>query len=93
MNNKFLDKVIDQILSETIIIDNKLHTPFTLPLPLFSPSRFFFSLYTSPPLFSSHCKDVYSLNEQEIDYVWNEYRKEVTTLIDKKELTHQEGMG
>lgn len=87
MNNKFLDKVIDQILSETIIIDDKIYTPFFIFLPLFSPSRFFFSLYTSPPLFSSHCKDVYSLkNEQEIDYVWNEYRKEVTTLIDKKEL-------
>ena len=87
MNNKFLDKVVDQIISETRVKDDLLHTPFSyLPfslsfsfsLPFFPPSL--------PPSFSSHCKKVYSLNEQEIQYVWKEYKKEVTTLIDKKEL-------
>jgi hypothetical protein len=87
MNNKFLDKVIEQIISETRIIDNKLYTPSSststyLSLP-FSLS-FFFSF--SLPSFSSHCKEVYSLNEQEIDYVWNEYKKGITTLINDKEL-------
>ena len=89
MNNKFLDKVVDQILSETRIIGGKVHTPF-FPSPLF--------FLTSPPhllslpllFFSSHCKKVYSLNEQEIDYVWVKYKEGLTTLIDKKELTHQE---
>jgi len=86
MNNKFLDKVTEQILSETRIIDNKLYIPFsshTFPplFPLFL-THFFLS-------FSSHCKEVYSLNEQEIDYVWNEYKKGVTTLMDKKELTYE----
>ena len=90
MNNKFLDKVCDQIISETRVIDNKLYTPSSststyLSLP-FSLS-FFFSF--SLPSFSSHCKKVYSLNEQEIDYVWNEYKKGVTTLMDKKELTYE----
>ena len=93
MNNKFLDKVVDQILSETSIIDNKLHTPFLL----FSFSSLFpspSSLSSSPLLlsfFSSHCKKVYSLkNGQEVDYVWEKYKKEVTTLMEDKEPSHQE---
>ena len=82
MNNKFLDKVIYQIISETRVIDNKVHTPF---FPIFLSSYI-----PNPPFFllsfSSHCKKVYSLNEQEIEYVWKEYKKEVTTLINDKEL-------
>mgnify|MGYP003631281309 CR=1 FL=1 len=86
MNNKFLNKVIEQIISETRIIDNKLHTPFPL-FSLFPP----LSSYTPPFIyFSSHCKEVYGLNEQEIDYVWNEYKKGVTTLMEDKEPSHQE---
>ena len=88
MDNKFLDKVIYQIISETRVIDNKLYTPF-IPFPLF-PSLLILSPLISPSLllsyFSNHCKEVYSLNEQEIEYVWKEYKKEVTTLINDKEL-------
>ncbi len=87
LNNKFLDKVIEQIISETRIIDDKLYTPFSLPIfLLFSfPFRLFY-LFS----FSSHCKDVYSLNKEETKYVWDKYKEEVTALMDKKELTHQE---
>jgi len=98
MNNKFLDKVIEQIISETRIMDDKVYTPFFL-LPLFS-----FSLFRSfpfPPFFflffclllSSfyiHCKEVYSLNKEETDYVWEKYKKGITALMDKKEPSHQE---
>jgi hypothetical protein len=28
----------------------------------------------SPSSFLKHCKEVYGLNEQEIEYVWKEYR-------------------
>jgi hypothetical protein len=89
MNNKFLDKVCDQIISETSIIDGKLHTPFLLHSPLLHPLLF---LLSSPPLFFiSHCKEVYSLkNEQEIDYVWEKYKRGLTALMDKKEPSHQE---
>ncbi len=86
MNNKFLDKVIYQIISETRIIDNKVHTPYLSS----SPSSFFFLsllfLSSLSSLFSSHCKKVYSLNEQEIDYVWVKYKKGIIDLINKKEL-------
>ena len=83
MNIKFLDKVYDQIISETRVIDNKLYTPTHSPYPhLFS-----FFLFTSPhPSFISHCKEIYSLNKEETEYVWVKYKEEVTTLIDKKEL-------
>ena len=90
MNNKFLDKVIDQIISETMIKDNKLHTTFFLH-PSVVP-HYSYSVLSPPSpsfLFSflSHCKEIYGLkNEQEIEYVWEKYKKEVTTLIDKKEL-------
>mgnify|MGYP003677889039 CR=1 FL=1 len=90
MNNKFLDKVIEQIVSETRIIDNKLYIPyiFSSVSPSFVPSfRFSFVLrLSSPSYFSNHCKEVYSLNEQEIDYVWTKYKKEITDLIEDKEL-------
>ena len=97
MNNKFLDKVVDQILSETSIIDDKLHTPFLPSVFLFlssprCPSSLPPSLLSplSPSFFSSHCKEIYSLNDKETDYVWEKYKKEVTTLINDMELTHQE---
>ena len=81
MDNKFLDKVIEQIISETRVIDNKLYTPFLLPFSFSQFPSFLVSLSFS---FISHCKEVYSLNEQEIDYVWVKYKKGLTTPIVKK---------
>jgi hypothetical protein len=97
MNNKFLDKVVDQILSETRI-DGKglIHFPFYSPFPFSSlslPLSFLLPFISYSLLFSllfSHCKEVYSLNEQEIDYVWEKYKKVITTLINDKEPAHQE---
>jgi hypothetical protein len=84
MNNKFLDKVCDQIISETRIIDDKIQPPFPFPhflqtLPLFLLN------YSYPPLihFSKHCKNIYGLNKEEIEYVWGKYKKGITTLITK----------
>ena len=88
MNNKFLDKVCNQIVSETRVNNDVIYAPFFL-LP--SPPLLTFSLLYSPSLlltflFSSHCKEIYSLNEQEIDYVWGKYKEGVTTLMEDKEL-------
>ena len=90
MNNKFLNKSCDQIVSETRIIDNKLHTPFLSNFPL--PPYYITLLLTfssfSP--FSSHCKDIYCLNKEETDYIWDKYKKEVVSIINnKKELTYE----
>ena len=81
MNNKFLDKVIYQIISETRIIGGKIHTPFSSV-----PSIYL--LFSSS--LSKHCKEVYSLNEQEIKYVWVKYKEGLTALMEDMEPSHQE---
>jgi hypothetical protein len=71
MDNKFLHKVVDQIVRETRIdYDRKvIETPFSLTsYPFLAPS---FSLSS----FSFHCRDVYGLNYEEMEYVWVEYRE------------------
>ena len=88
MDYKFLNKVLDQLVRETEIDKNRgvIESPFFslilvssfLHLPSFRsslllPSFTFLS-------FSDHCKDVYGLNDDEIEYVWKEYRE---TIIDK----------
>ena len=91
MNIKFLDKVIEQILSETRVIDDKVYTPFSFS----SLSSLVYPPFLSSPSllssFISHCKEIYSLkNEQEIDYVWTKYKKGLTALMEDKEPAHQE---
>ena len=74
MDYKFLDKVLGQILSETKMGHDKsvMDTPFYASFP----THLFFAQITTfrPTTFSDHCEDVYGLKEQEIEYVWNEYR-------------------
>ena len=71
MDYKFLDKVLDQLVRETTIDmdEGRIYPPFLFSL---LPHRSFFP---SPPFsFTIHCRDVYGLNEQEIKYVWKEYK-------------------
>ncbi len=72
MDKKFLHKVVDQIISETRIDYGRkvIETPFTSPSYL-NP---FLALVYILPSFSFHCKDVYGLNYEEMEYVWKEYR-------------------
>jgi len=75
MDKKFLHRVLDQIVSETTI-DYDERTIF---LP-FSFSPFSYSCYSLQLLllfspFSKHCKNIYGLNEDEINYVWDKYRE------------------
>ena len=88
MNNKFLDKVIYQIISETRVKDDLLHTPFSPFVIPFSPLLLFSFLFSSS--LSKHCKEVYSLNEQEIKYVWVKYKEGLTALMEDMEPSHQE---
>ena len=88
MDYKFLDKVLDQIVSETKIDYDQgiIHFPFPLhfsvpslsssfssSFDLFFPP--FLSLQWFPRFFFKHCRDVYGLNDDEVDYLWKEYRK------------------
>ena len=116
MNIKFLDKVYDQILSETRIDDNDkvydqilsetriddndlngvlgkglIYFPFLLLGPLLlheNKENFFFPLINQR--FYIHCKEVYGLNKEETEYVWEKYKKGLTALMEDKEPAHQE---
>ena len=72
MDKKFLDKVLEQIVRETIV-DHEEEVVFTP----FGPHYYFIYFYRSPPnseYFNIHCKGIYGLNKEEIDYVWKEYK-------------------
>ena len=76
MDNKFLDKVLNQIVRETRIDydEGRLHTPFYASFPT---HRF---VDRDQPIFCTttfrtHCREVYGLNKEETIYVWNEYRE------------------
>ena len=83
MDKRFLHKVVDQIVSETEIdYDNKLiDGPFfhSRPITVFR----FLSTISLPGSFYKHCKDVYGLNDDEVDYVWEEYRIIIKDEIEK----------
>ena len=78
MDKKFLDKVVEQIVSETTIDyrgRGKIFTPFaSFPYFVYSTSSFYRSNFTK------HCEEVYGLDKQEIEYVWEEYKQ---IIIDK----------
>ena len=80
MDKKFLDKVVDQIVSETRIDydEERFLPPFSIPSPIVPfPSFPYVSLLRSTliPSFIIHCREVYGLNEDEVSYVWKEYRE------------------
>ena len=80
MGNNYLDKVVDQIVSETTIDyeNDRIFTPFS---PNSLPVSLLLSIVkdwnTSPllhRLLRRHCKEIYGLNNDEVRYVWGEYR-------------------
>ena len=87
--DNFLDKIVDQFVSETIIdYDNKdFEAPFIPPsltnnltIP-FSFSSSFFSSF----LFK-YGREVYGLTKEETEYVWQEYEKIIRDKINNKPL-------
>ena len=81
MDKNYLDKVVDQIVRETRIDrdERKIYTPFSyihrgvMELSIWNYSHL--DLDFPPHYFSHHCKEVYGLNEDEIDYVWTNYQR------------------
>ena len=80
MDYKFLNKVVGQIVSETIIDydQEEIYFPFSSSPPLLLLRLSAFPSLPSPlPSFTisffKHCREVYGLNDGEIDYVWDEY--------------------
>ncbi len=84
MDKKFLDKVLDQIVRETTIdeVEDNVNVPFH-PFVLYPTIfRLHILIFVVVSSFSDHCKDVYGLNEEEIDYVWEEYKTIIKDKID-----------
>jgi hypothetical protein len=94
MDKRFLNKVVDQILSETTMgnktredsIWRKIFVPFSFT-PIFLSSFLPGPLSTSPfpplyILFTQHCEEIYGLNKDEAEYVWYEYIKVVRDGVD-----------
>ena len=82
MDKKFLDKVVDQIVSETMVDYEKerAYTPFFYSSSIPSLFHLLFYHYRSP--FTKHCKNVYGLNKEETEYVWEEYRRIIKDKIE-----------
>ena len=89
MDKRFLNKVTEQIISETRIDYNELsptlytpflsHPPLNLSLiSLTTPPRFLFSSFTK------HCVEVYGLNDDEVGYVWDRYRYIIKNKIENE---------
>ena len=85
MNDKqrnYLDKVVEFIVRDSKIDyeNGNISTPFP---PFFLPSSLF--LLLPPSLsFSSYCKVTYGLTDQEIEYVWKEYKEIIKDKITNK---------
>ena len=73
MDKKLLYNVVNQIISETRVKNGLVSGPFSYGFLI---SLSYYSSFF-PPTFISHCKEVYSLNDKEIEYVWNNYKKNI----------------
>jgi len=83
-NNKYLNKVIGSLVRGTKIDYDReeIHFPFSY-FPFFSDLSHFHSHSFS--LFSTYCKNMFGLTDDEIEYVWNEYSEIILDKISNKE--------
>ena len=92
MDKKFLNKVVDQIVRETIISKRRsitgIRTPFsqrTFSAHDFSQGNDLHTKYSDVSAlshyFSTHCQDVYGLDDTEISYAFQKYRNIVMLKI------------
>ena len=82
MDYKFLNKVVEQIVSETNYIDGEKYMDIPwlkhkLTKDIFIQRLIYLSELGVPYPFSYHCKCIYVLNDEEIEYVWNEYEQDI----------------
>jgi hypothetical protein len=81
-NNKYIGKVIESLVRSTKIDYEKdeIHTPFSSP-PFFPFPSSIFDPFPHPSSFSSYCKNIYGLNDDEVKYIWKEYRNIINDKI------------
>ncbi len=79
MNKDYLNKVVDILVDETTINNYGVNTPFS-SFPFLDPP-FLLNLIQSPTYFSEFVIDYYGLTEEEINYVWKQYRDIINNKI------------
>ena len=91
-NKKYLDKVIGSLVRGTKLDyeNNRITFPFYTSslLSFHFPTTFNkYYTHTSPlsPSFSTYCKNTFGLIDDEIEYVWNEYREIIKDKINNGE--------
>ena len=74
MYGKFLHKVVDQIVRESIVdyIGDEITYPVNLSIQVFYETPF--ASYPVSTQFVRHCEEVYGLNKEETEYVWRHYK-------------------
>ena len=96
MDHKFLDKVMEQIMSETMVDYDKQIVTFPFPISRFirrlgstvtlpyNPCSVNIPTYPSTfsASFSDHCKEVYSLNDDELYFMWEAYKIKVDGMVE-----------
>lgn len=85
MDKKYLNKVVNRLVSETVMdYDTKVikFLPFlSSPLPS-STSTFFLTSSHNYTNFYVHCANIYGLTDPEIGYVWGQYTQAIKKIID-----------
>jgi hypothetical protein len=81
VEDNFLDKVIDQLVNETDI-DYRTQV---IVAPFFS-KRFINPSLTLTSPFARHCRKIYGLTYNEIDYIWDQYKSIISDKIKNKPL-------
>jgi hypothetical protein len=72
---KYLDKVVDFLIGDTVIGERELKPPFTkYRYPSYIPNPF-----SSMDLlyFAEYCLNIFGLTEDEVIYVWDMYKSKI----------------
>jgi hypothetical protein len=79
-NKKYLDKVIEHLVRRTKVDydEEMLYTPFQKPLSIIQSIYLLVSFNT----FYRHCEEIYGLNYDETEYVWEEYKEIIRVKIE-----------
>ena len=86
--NKYVEHIISDLVRDTRIDYEigRIYFPFSPHSPLFFPPLLSYSsLPLSPISFSKYCKDTFGLTEEEIEYVWDQYRSIIKEKISNRE--------
>ena len=80
VQKKYLDKVVSRLINETEIDYNKreMYIPFSVDNTLaLSIDHILLPHIVKYPPFIRHCKNIYGLTNEECDYAWRQYKKNI----------------